>query len=76
MGIIRGLIGFVRETKFYIILGMLIVSVGYNYKLIERSNTKTIDVMPYSHKIEGSKDGIIRDARPSVKQDSYRMQEF
>ncbi|RDY26812.1 hypothetical protein CHL78_012130 [Romboutsia weinsteinii] len=66
-----------KELIPYILLGALITSMYMNYKLMNRPSTKAfIDNMPYSHKYEGSEDGIIRDARPSIKVDGYKTQEI
>ena len=71
---------FIKELMPYILTGALASSMAFNVKLIKEKNTKDITSMPYSHKIEGSEDGIIRDARPKLNKgqiqgDNY-MQEF
>ncbi|AUN14700.1 hypothetical protein [Paraclostridium sordellii] len=71
---------FIKELIPYILTRALASSMAFNVKLIKEKNTKDITTMPYSHKVEGSEDGIIRDARPKVSkgqiQDDNYMQEF
>lgn len=69
---------FIKEMLPYILTGALASSVAFNVKLIKEKNTKDITSMPYSHKIEGSKDGIIRDTRPKLNKGQIQdeIQEF
>lgn len=77
MGIVRSTVIFVRETIAYILIGMLIVSVSYNYKLIQRARIKTIDVMPYSLDIDENTDSFIRDARKKANPvKEYKVEEY
>lgn len=69
---------FIKELISYILTGALASSMAFNVKLIKEKNTKDITTMPYSHKVEGSKDGIIRDARPKLNKGQIQdeIQEF
>lgn len=69
---------FIKELIPYILTGALASSIAFNVKLIKEKNIKNITSMPYSHKIEGSEDGIIRDARPKLNKGQIQddIQEF
>lgn len=58
---------FIKEIILYVLAGALGSSVACNVKLIKENNIKDITSMPYSQDVEGSEDGIIRDARPKLK---------
>jgi hypothetical protein len=58
---------FIKELIPYILTGALGSSVAFNVKLIKENNIKDITSMPYSQDVEGSEDGIIRDAHPKLE---------